>query len=69
MIDDHDPPARQTITRTLTITTAETWSITIGVESSGAPEEGCLEARLKHSAMTIEQQELTQPESIHREEP
>ena len=69
MIDDHAPPDRQTITRTLTITTVETWSITIGVESSGAPEEGCLGARLEHSGMTIEQQELTKPESIHREEP
>jgi hypothetical protein len=30
MLDDHAPSDRQTITRTLTITTVETWSITIG---------------------------------------
>ena len=69
MIDDSPPPARQTTTRTLTITTVETWSITIGVENTGAPEEGCLDARPKHAGMTIERQELTKPESIHREEP
>lgn len=59
---------RRIITRTVTITTVETWTITIGCESTGTPEEGCLEAQPKHSGMMIEQQELMKPESIHREE-
>ena len=37
MIADDLPPARQTITRTLTITTIETWSITIGPATEPEP--------------------------------
>ena len=38
MIDDSPPPAQNIITRTLTMTTLETWSITI------APGDACAEA-------------------------
>jgi hypothetical protein len=40
MTDNDLPPARQTITRTLTMTTVETWTITIrlGEDSQAAGE-------------------------------
>jgi hypothetical protein len=37
MIDDNSPPARQTITRTLTIATVETWLITIEPVADAEP--------------------------------
>jgi hypothetical protein len=37
MTADNLPPARQIITRTLTITTVETWSITIGPVADSEP--------------------------------
>ena len=60
MIDDSPPPAQRIITRTLTITTVETWSITIGGETSGPPEE--------QRAAQIDLSEQPEQESIHREE-
>ena len=60
MIDDSPPPARHIITRTLTMTTVETWSITIGGETRGPPEE--------RGAAPIDLSEQTDQESIQREE-
>ena len=60
MIDDHVLPEIQTITRTLTITTVETWTITIGGETSGPPEE--------RGAAQIDLSEQPEQKSIHREE-
>lgn len=68
MLDDR-LPVQQSVTRTLTITTVETWSITIGGADAAPPEENNLEVRPKHAGVTSEQHEPTKPESIHREEP
>lgn len=39
MLDDQALPAHSTITRTVTITCVETWTITIGYESTGPADE------------------------------
>ena len=60
MITDRSSSEKQTIIRTLTITTIETWTITIGGETSGPPEG--------QGAAQIDLGEQTEQESIHREE-
>ncbi len=65
MSDDHVLPEIQTITRTLTITTVETWTITIGGETSGPPEE---QRATRYRAAQIDLSEQPEQESIHREE-
>jgi hypothetical protein len=60
MSDDTAPLRPHRVTRTLTLTTVETWTITIGGEASGPPEE--------QRAAQIDLNEQTEQESIQREE-
>lgn len=55
MINNSPPPAQHTITRTLTITTVETWSITIGW--GNAREEAALDRVVDEAESEIVEEE------------
>jgi hypothetical protein len=60
MIDDDSSPAQNIITRTLTITYVEMWTLTIGYESTGPADEA--------SAAWIDPSEQSAQQPSQREE-